>query len=293
MNPADTPKQPSQALHPMVVLQPGERVICDIKRHPFGIISMYVAAAFGLIVVAVSAFLSPNLFSQYSSTNSENIVTFVQAGAVIFGVLIILVLFVATVVYWQNRWIVTDDSITQINQNSLFGRKVSQLSMENLEDITIEQEGFLQTMFNFGTLRAETAGERSKFIFQYCPDPKRYARAILEVHETFIHQIRHQPQAVNPVMPINGPYYSQSMQPQPYPQMPTSPAQPDGVVQAQQPGEPYLSTSGTPSSSVASDQSQQFVPQWGTPVPPAPYQPQNDNQAANSQNRTTLPPPLQ
>jgi hypothetical protein len=41
-------------------------------------------------------------------------------------------------------------------------------------------------MFNFGILRAETAGERSKFVFVYCPDPKHYAREILMARENFI-----------------------------------------------------------------------------------------------------------
>lgn len=251
----------------MVVLQPGERIICDIKRHPFGIVSMYVAAAVALVVMAVLAAMAPNIFSQYSSTAGGSFTTLVQAAAIVFGVLIILVLLIATMVYWQNRWIVTDDSITQITQASLFGRRVSQLSMENLEDITINQDGILQAMFNFGTLRAETAGERSKFVFQYCPDPKKYARAILEVHEAFIHQIRHQPQTVNPVVPINGPYYAQQ---QPMQGQAPSPQQ-QQLPQYQQPT------------------------QWGTPASPAPnQQSQPQTQQSDDQTRTTtLPPPLQ
>lgn len=287
MNPDNKTKQSNQAqLHPMVVLQPGERVICDIKRHPFGIVSMYVAAVFALVIMTALAVMSPSIFSQYGSTGGSDFTTFVQAGAVIFGVLIILVLFIATTVYWQNRWIVTDDSITQITQASLFGRRVSQLSMENLEDITIDQDGILQTMFNFGTLRAETAGERSKFAFQYCPDPKKYARAILEVHEAFIHQIRHQPQAVNPVTPINGPDYGQTPVAPQYAQQPQPPQYQQGYAPQQQ-------------------QSSPTQQQWGSPMPPAPYQQPGQpapQQPVNGQyypeqdqnsNRTTLPPPLQ
>jgi len=221
MNPDQTPvttppSSPEEAnLHPMVVLQPGERVICDIKRHPFGIMAMYAAALIAVIIVIVLAFMAPNIFTQSASstgTTSDGVVRAVQAGAIVFCALIVLVLLVATVVYWQNHWIVTDDSITQITQDSLFGRRVSQLSMENLEDVTIDQHGILQTLFDFGTLRAETAGEKSKFVFAYCPNPKKMARAILEVHENFLHQIRHQPQQVNPVMPISGPDYQQMEQ---------------------------------------------------------------------------------
>lgn len=252
---------------------------------------MYVSAVFALIVVVALAVMAPTIFNQYASNmaeSSSSVITFVQAGAAVFGIVIVLVLFVATMVYWQNRWIVTDDSITQITQNSLFGRRVSQLSMENLEDITIDQNGIIQTMFNFGTLRAETAGERSKFVFQYCPDPKKYARAILEVHEAFIHQIRHQPQAINPVTPINGPTYEQQAQ---------------NGQQGQQQGQQLQDDA--PAVPAQAPQ----PPQWGAPIPPAPQQqmPANQTQGQsqfgqpaapedqqNSQyQRPNLPPPLQ
>ena len=196
-------KKDNNKLHPMVVLQPGERVICEIKRHPFGITSMYAAGLAAVVAVLALAFSLPNLIDQYSY--DTNFMTYAIIGGILFLVMIALILVVATVVYWQNRWVVTDDSITQISQVSLFNRQVSQLSMENLEDVTVDQNGILQTMFGFGTLKAETAGERSKFVLQYCPNPNKYARLILEVHETFIHQTRHQPQPVNPVMPVGNP----------------------------------------------------------------------------------------
>jgi uncharacterized membrane protein YdbT with pleckstrin-like domain len=105
-------------------------------------------------------------------------------------VILLLVLFVATSVYWQNQWVVTTDSITQITQNGLFGRQVAQLSMDNLEDVTVTQDGIIPHMFNFGTLKVETAGERAKFQFPYCPDPNMHARKILEVHEHFLEERR-------------------------------------------------------------------------------------------------------
>lgn len=194
-------KEDGSKLHPMVILQPGERVICEIKRHPFGILSMYIAGLAAVGAVLALAFSIPSLVEQYAY--DENFMTYAILGGVLFLVMIGLILVVATVVYWQNRWVVTDDSITQISQISLFNRQVSQLSMENLEDVTVDQNGILQTLFGFGTLKAETAGERSKFVFHYCPNPNKYARLILEVHETFIHQTRHQPQPVRPVMPIS------------------------------------------------------------------------------------------
>ncbi len=176
-------------MHPMVVLQPGERIICTVKRHPFGIVSLYVAAVIGmLIAVVLAVVLVPNALSQ-AGLGSDNS-AMIYAGMAIVIVALILILGLATSVYWQNEWVVTSDSITQISQTSLFTRQVSQLSMDNLEDVTVDQNGILPHLFGFGTLKVETAGERSKFQFPYCPRPNDYARKILEVHEEFLEMRR-------------------------------------------------------------------------------------------------------
>lgn len=169
-------------LHPMVVLQPGEEVVCTIERHPFGLLSQYMAATFGLLLAGTMVFLLAPKFAASSPT----IETLLYFG---FGVLVVALvgaLGISTRVYWQSHWVITSDSLTQVSQNSLFGTQVSQLSLENLEDVTVDQTGVLPHFFNYGTLRAETAGERSKFVFMYCPNPTDYARKIIDAREKFI-----------------------------------------------------------------------------------------------------------
>jgi hypothetical protein len=93
--------------------------------------------------------------------------------------------FIAHIVYYGNRWILTSDSLTQISQNSLFDKQNSQLSLANLEDISAHQDGILAHIFGFGLLKVETAGEREKFAFTYCPQPNKYAQQILMAREAF------------------------------------------------------------------------------------------------------------
>jgi len=168
-------------------MQPGERLVANVKRHPFGILSMYAGAAVAVVVVIALAIFLPSQIDQYSSDTSA-LPIYLAAGIFLVGLL--LMLWIATTVYWQNEWVVTTDSITQISQRSLFNRQVSQLSMDNLEDVTVDQNGLLPSMFNFGTLKVETAGERAKFTFPYCPNPNECARRILQVHEDFLESRR-------------------------------------------------------------------------------------------------------
>lgn len=167
------------SLHRMVVLQPGEKVICIISRHPIGILMEYAGALFTIVVAALLILLAV----PKNTTTSTQSVFFAALGVLV--VALIVVIGAATRVYWQNHWIITTDSLTQISQGSLFAAQVSALSLENLEDVTVYQKGFLQHTLNYGTLRAETAGERSKFSFNYCPNPVEYARKIIDAREKF------------------------------------------------------------------------------------------------------------
>lgn len=184
MNPENPYKAATEAPidNKLVTMQPGEQVIFDIKRHPIGIISIYVVAGFILVVLAILCFiLAPSMLPDNKSEATA-------IGTVIFfsfTLLAVIFLFISNKVYWGNSWILTDDSLTQVKQTSLFDRQSSQLSMGNLEDVTAEQNGILTHMFNYGVVKAETAGERSKFMFLYCPDPNAVAQKILQAREVF------------------------------------------------------------------------------------------------------------
>lgn len=175
------PEQPEQSAprphNPLEAMQPGEQNICEIKRHPIGIIGNYIVAGF-LIVGALVAGIAVEMFA-------ASLAPIVWGVGLLLILVAFVMLFVGTKIYWGNRWIVTSDSITQVTQTSLFDNQSSQLSMGNIEDVTVEQDGVLQHMYNYGLLRVETAGEHSKFVFPFCPDPKSYARKILDTREQF------------------------------------------------------------------------------------------------------------
>lgn len=182
MPPQQQPRSDGSDLHKFVVLQPGERIICQIKRHPFGLISMYISSGILAALVLGAAVAVPTLLTGVTSQLKLAAVV----GAAILIALIMLFAYISTFIYNANRWIVTSDSITQVTQTGLFTKETSQLSLANLEDVTVDQNGMLQAMFRFGTLRAESAGARGKFFFSFCPNPNDYARKVIEAHEAYI-----------------------------------------------------------------------------------------------------------
>ncbi|HET7827735.1 MAG TPA: PH domain-containing protein, partial [Candidatus Saccharimonadales bacterium] len=184
--PTDNPIQPPLTPPPLQgasknaeqdMLEPGESVLLVVRRSVIGLIGIYlvataaVAAIFGLIVS-----LSPSTFD----TSSANISPALSAIIVVGAVLLVLILFAATRVYQQSRLLVTDKSLVQVMQKTLFSRKVSRLSMSNVEDVNEEQRGILASLFNYGTLTVQTAGTEDNFIFTLCPNPAGLADKIIQ-----------------------------------------------------------------------------------------------------------------
>lgn len=161
-----------------------ETKLCEVAKHPFGIIIFYIQAGIGLFVGAgLAFFLLPTVIED---TDRAFVLAITFASIIL--VLTILVVMLASLVYRQNRLIVTDRNITQILQHGLFNRKVSQLNMVNVEDVTSIQRGIFASIFGYGELKIETAGEQANFHFTYCPKAGYYAKVILNAREKLLGQ---------------------------------------------------------------------------------------------------------
>ncbi|MBI2592105.1 PH domain-containing protein [Candidatus Saccharibacteria bacterium] len=164
------------------LLVAGEHVVVIVRKHFIGLVFIYLQALVGMIAVLSIIFItSPDIFNNLDDQSNRLLVAVVLLGVA----LLVLYLFVATYVYRHSRLLVTDKNLIQINQKSLFIRKVSRLSMSNVEDVSADQRGILATIFNYGTLLIQTAGERPNFEFKYCPTPNHYADQVLEARQAF------------------------------------------------------------------------------------------------------------
>lgn len=160
----------------------GEIEIADIRRHLIGLVIMYaqfiIASA---LIIGLLTFLLPDFLGNSSWANMA-IGLLVLFMTVIGAIFLIL----ATRIYKGNQLIVTDLHVTEVQQLGLFNRKVSELSMANVEDVTANTEGILPTIFNYGTLTVETAGEQHNFVFKFCPNPNAYAKALQDARSEYL-----------------------------------------------------------------------------------------------------------
>jgi uncharacterized membrane protein YdbT with pleckstrin-like domain len=176
------------------MLEPGEHVLTVVRRSAVGLLGIYlVATAAILAIVGLVIALSPDTFN----TDSVNISAALSGIIIVGATLLVLILFTATYIYKQSRLLVTDKSLVQIMQKTLFNKKVSRLSMSNVEDVSEEQRGFLASFFNYGTLTVQTAGTEDNFVFSLCPNPAKLADRIIEARQAYAKSIEEANEAKN------------------------------------------------------------------------------------------------
>jgi hypothetical protein len=169
------------------LLEPGESIVTIVRRSIIGLVGIYILVTIAIVAIFVLVIsVSPGTFN----TSSTSISTMLSAIMILGAVLLVLILFTATYIYRQNRLLITNRSLVQISQKSLFINKASRLSFSNVEDVSAEQRGILASIFGYGTLAIQTAGERENFSFPLCPSPNRLADRIIEARQKYAESIQ-------------------------------------------------------------------------------------------------------
>src|SRR4051812_3396202 len=123
---APPPLQGVSKHHSQDMLEPGECVLKVVRRSVVGLIGIYLVATIAVAaIVTLVVVISPTTFETTGNQDSGSI-------SAIFGLsalLLALILFTVTHIYRQSKLLVTDRSLVQIMQKTLFIRKVSRLSM--------------------------------------------------------------------------------------------------------------------------------------------------------------------
>ena len=158
-----------------------EHLVYFLRKHPiplaglfFGLIAYITLPIAGIMLIQS---IKPELL-----TDPVYLPLLVMAASLIL-LFCWLFLFQAFLDYYLDIWVVTNHRILNITQSGLFHRKVSELRLYRVQDATASIGGLLHTLFNFGTIQIQTAGETSHFVFEDIPDPQEVTKTILRLVE--------------------------------------------------------------------------------------------------------------
>lgn len=175
----------SKRLYPTLNLSPGEYVISAVHRHIIGVI-VPLGVGTLLIGVAMAILVNYDAFVQYFSiTGAFADPANVMWPILIFVAVIALSMFVSYYVYVRNRFFLTNESVIQEIQTSLFSRQEQTVSLENIEDASFSQQGIVPQIFNYGDIRLSTEGDETTYRFSYVARPKEHIAQLNNAVEAF------------------------------------------------------------------------------------------------------------
>jgi uncharacterized membrane protein YdbT with pleckstrin-like domain len=94
-----------------------------------------------------------------------------------------LFLFGAFLDYYLDFWVVTNDRLLNIEQEGTFSRTVSELDLYKIQDATSEVKGILPSLFGYGDIHIQTAGETQRFELKQIPNPHGVRKMIMDMAE--------------------------------------------------------------------------------------------------------------
>jgi len=160
---------------------PGEQVVYFLRRHPITISNLIIG--FGAMLVAPFAVFGILYAFMPEVVRDARLFPLIVIGGSIFFLFAWLFLFQAFIDYYLDMWIVTNKRILDIEQTGLFNRRVSELRLYRIQDVTATVNGALHTVFNYGNVEIQTAGEKERFDFEDVPNPNQVAKVVMQLAE--------------------------------------------------------------------------------------------------------------
>lgn len=177
-------------------LEEDEKVLKVVRKHWFVITTQLIGAALFAILPVMFLTVILNLPSAFGFFELHLDKYPSEIAFVISGWLLLATLsgFVVWTKYHLDLWVITDRRIIVVNQASFFNRNVAIFRLERMQNIEFSVKGLIQTFFNFGVLKAQTAGEgESDFQSAGMPNPDQLQSIIQKAMDDRITKIEHPP----------------------------------------------------------------------------------------------------
>lgn len=161
--------------------RPNEHVVLFLRRHWFALLTIITAF---LLLTIIPLFIGWYFFEILESWLAHPLLgpLLVIVGSM-YLLSIWLFAFIEFTDYYLDTWIVTNERIINIEQQGLFHRTASELDLAAVQDTTAEIRGIVQTLFTYGQVYVQTAGEKGRFHFKNIDNPEQVKEVIARLVE--------------------------------------------------------------------------------------------------------------
>lgn len=151
---------------------PDEIVILLVRRH--------FLTNLGWLLIVVGMSLAPLILRHFP------LLTFLpltfQTIAIGAWYLVAMAIFIEGFLSWfYSVNIVTNKRVVDVDFFNLIYREITDAEIEVIQDVTVKIGSVVRTIFNYGDVDVETAGEKPNIEFQSVPQPDRIVRILSEL----------------------------------------------------------------------------------------------------------------
>lgn len=153
-------------------LEEGEILVQVVRRHP---ITMAGPMVIGGVFVILDFFLLTLLFAQG------------WWGVLIFFVVlsvVSLLVFRTWVIWSKNTFVITSKRVIDIDQHGFFNKTVSECNYSKIQDVSYKIKGIMATIFHFGSIQIQTAGNVANLELNFIKNPARVQEVITDQQRT-------------------------------------------------------------------------------------------------------------
>lgn len=169
------PPDPPSAAVPAAVaeslpfpLQDSEYVLQVCRKHWWYLWPTLAFLLLAMIVPIIALWLVLDAAGGYEGVGRQIFWVLAAIWVVYWGVRTFLVWYR----YKNDVWVVTNQRIVDAYKSTPFSLRVSSADLVNVQDISVQRLGILQTTLDFGDIVCQTSGAREVFRLHGVPDPR-------------------------------------------------------------------------------------------------------------------------
>lgn len=162
--------------------EPGEQVHFLLRRHPITNLKW--------IIASIAAIIAPPAVMTFLINGVDNPFALIPAklqlmSIIIWYLLVLLLTFESFLIWYFNVYIITNKRVIDVDFIGFWGKRISEASLDNVEDATYQTTKLLHILFDYGNIFMQTAAEQREFEFHSIPKPGLVHDKLTDLVEQF------------------------------------------------------------------------------------------------------------
>lgn len=100
--------------------------------------------------------------------------------------------FVRSFFLWSmDSMVLTNQRLIDLDQRGVFFREISECSLESIQDVRVQQKGITAHVFDYGTIKVQTASRDEHFELTHVKQPIQMQELLFTIRQKYISKTRH------------------------------------------------------------------------------------------------------